>query len=77
MAELIAIVIIVAVQEWQRTLAMIDSFGLRSHNMADFRLWGDNGQRDLEASSICLIGSSAIATETLKSLILPGFSNRF
>lgn len=36
------------------------------------RLWGDHGQAALEASQVCLINATAMGTEILKSLILPG-----
>ncbi|VDO06304.1 unnamed protein product [Rodentolepis nana] len=36
------------------------------------RLWGDRGQEVLGKSKICLIGSSAIGSELLKNLVLPG-----
>eukprot|EP00405_Crypthecodinium_cohnii_P039630 CAMPEP_0206541038 /NCGR_PEP_ID=MMETSP0325_2-20121206/9369_1 /ASSEMBLY_ACC=CAM_ASM_000347 /TAXON_ID=2866 /ORGANISM="Crypthecodinium cohnii, Strain Seligo" /LENGTH=524 /DNA_ID=CAMNT_0054038889 /DNA_START=519 /DNA_END=2093 /DNA_ORIENTATION=- len=36
------------------------------------RLWGSHGQKLLMESHICCLGSSAVATETLKNLVLPG-----
>ncbi|XP_026284162.1 NEDD8-activating enzyme E1 regulatory subunit [Frankliniella occidentalis] len=36
------------------------------------RLWGDHGQTALEASQVCLINATALGTEILKSLVLPG-----
>ncbi|XP_022197494.2 NEDD8-activating enzyme E1 regulatory subunit [Nilaparvata lugens] len=36
------------------------------------RLWGDHGQADLETAHICLINATALGTEILKSLVLPG-----
>ena len=36
------------------------------------RLWGQNGQKRLEKSAICLLGASYTGCETLKNLILPG-----
>jgi molybdopterin/thiamine biosynthesis adenylyltransferase len=36
------------------------------------RLWQEWGQRDLENSKICLINATAVGTETLKNIILPG-----
>lgn len=36
------------------------------------RLWGDHGQKLLEGSKICLINATAVGTEILKSLVLPG-----
>lgn len=36
------------------------------------RLWGDHGQKALENSKICLVNVTAIGTEILKNIILPG-----
>ena len=36
------------------------------------RLWGDHGQILLEAAHVCLVNASAIGTEVLKNLVLPG-----
>ncbi|KAL7749205.1 hypothetical protein RI367_005357 [Sorochytrium milnesiophthora] len=36
------------------------------------RLWQGHGQSALENASVCLIGSSAVGTEILKNLVLPG-----
>eukprot|EP00038_Savillea_parva_P012402 m.204436 g.204436 ORF g.204436 m.204436 type:complete len:537 (-) comp22514_c0_seq1:44-1654(-) len=36
------------------------------------RLWGDHGQDALSGASICCVGSSAVGTELLKNLVLPG-----
>lgn len=36
------------------------------------RLWGEAGQRRLEAAAVCVITASATGTETLKNLVLPG-----
>ena len=36
------------------------------------RLWGTHGQRKLSAGSVLCMGSGAVATEVLKSLVLPG-----
>jgi NEDD8-activating enzyme E1 regulatory subunit len=36
------------------------------------RLWGPYGQRKLMESHILIIGADAVATETLKNLVLPG-----
>ncbi|XP_018322780.1 NEDD8-activating enzyme E1 regulatory subunit [Agrilus planipennis] len=36
------------------------------------RLWGDHGQKLLENAKVCLINATALGTETLKSLVLPG-----
>ncbi|XP_018574459.1 NEDD8-activating enzyme E1 regulatory subunit [Anoplophora glabripennis] len=39
------------------------------------RLWGDHGQKFLENSKICLINATALGTEILKSLVLPGIGS--
>lgn len=39
------------------------------------RLWGATGQRKLMTSSILLINSCAVGTETLKNLVLPGLGS--
>lgn len=36
------------------------------------RLWGDHGQAALENSHVCLINATALGTEVLKSIVLPG-----
>ncbi|KAG6441028.1 hypothetical protein O3G_MSEX001650 [Manduca sexta] len=36
------------------------------------RLWGDHGQATLENGHVCLINATALGTETLKSMVLPG-----
>ena len=36
------------------------------------RLWGEEGQTSIQNTKVCIFGSSAIATEILKNLILPG-----
>lgn len=36
------------------------------------RLWGEDGQHDLETAHVCLINVSALGTEILKCLVLPG-----
>ncbi|KAF7632958.1 NEDD8-activating enzyme E1 regulatory subunit [Meloidogyne graminicola] len=36
------------------------------------RLWGDEGQQTLQKARICVFGSSALAAEILKSLVLAG-----
>ncbi|KPJ20078.1 NEDD8-activating enzyme E1 regulatory subunit [Papilio machaon] len=36
------------------------------------RLWGDHGQTALENGHICLINATALGTEILKSIVLPG-----
>nr|XP_023013135.1 nedd8-activating enzyme E1 regulatory subunit [Leptinotarsa decemlineata] len=39
------------------------------------RLWGDHGQKLLENSKVCLINATALGTELLKSLVLPGIGS--
>jgi len=39
------------------------------------RLWGSHGQRKLSRASLCCFGSSAVACEILKNLILPGIGS--
>lgn len=36
------------------------------------RLWGDHGQAALENGHICLVNATALGTEILKSIVLPG-----
>ncbi|XP_028406332.1 NEDD8-activating enzyme E1 regulatory subunit-like [Dendronephthya gigantea] len=36
------------------------------------RLWGDHGQKKLETAKVCLINATALGTEILKNLVLPG-----
>ena len=36
------------------------------------RLWGDHGQKKLENAKVCLINATALGTEILKNLVLPG-----
>ncbi|KAK9303774.1 hypothetical protein QLX08_004649 [Tetragonisca angustula] len=36
------------------------------------RLWGDHGQAALEGAHVCIINATALGTEILKSLVLPG-----
>eukprot|EP00177_Eucheuma_denticulatum_P005084 GFKZ01009265.1.p1 GENE.GFKZ01009265.1~~GFKZ01009265.1.p1 ORF type:complete len:658 (+),score=112.46 GFKZ01009265.1:100-1974(+) len=36
------------------------------------RIWGDNGQAALQRASVCLINASALGTEILKNIVLPG-----
>lgn len=36
------------------------------------RIWGADGQRRLNTSSVLCLGISAAGTETLKNLVLPG-----
>ena len=37
-----------------------------------YRLWGDHGQKKLESAKVCLINATALGTEILKNLVLPG-----
>lgn len=39
------------------------------------RIWGEQGQTALERASVCLINASAVGTETLKNLVLPGIGS--
>ncbi|XP_064610476.1 NEDD8-activating enzyme E1 regulatory subunit-like isoform X2 [Liolophura sinensis] len=39
------------------------------------RLWGDHGQASLESAKVCLINATAVGTEVLKNLILPGIGS--
>lgn len=39
------------------------------------RLWGEHGQKSIGQTSVAVIGSSALATEILKSLILAGIES--
>lgn len=36
------------------------------------RLWGEHGQHLLEKSHVCLINVTALGTEILKGIVLPG-----
>ncbi|KAJ1479895.1 hypothetical protein T484DRAFT_1812480 [Baffinella frigidus] len=36
------------------------------------RLWGERGQLALETGHICVLSATALATEVLKNLVLPG-----
>ncbi|KAF8822975.1 ThiF family protein [Cardiosporidium cionae] len=47
-------------------------FAFDSKYDRQMRLWGDHGQNRLNESSICILGASAVATESVKNLILPG-----
>ena len=54
-------------------------FSLRNNEMAtsdkydrQLRLWGPRGQALLSQARVVCVGSSALATETLKNIILPG-----
>lgn len=38
-------------------------------------MWGDHGQKLLENSQICLINATALGTEILKGLVLPGIGS--
>lgn len=39
------------------------------------RLWGDHGQSLLENSQICLVNATALGTEIMKGLVLPGIGS--
>lgn len=39
------------------------------------RIWGEHGQNALSSSSVCLINASAVGTEVLKNLVLPGIGS--
>ena len=39
------------------------------------RLWGENGQRALATSKVCLLYAAPAGTETLKNLVLPGIGS--
>lgn len=39
------------------------------------RIWGDQGQADLEKSSICLLNCGPTGSETLKNLVLGGIGS--
>lgn len=39
------------------------------------RLWGDEGQMAIQQARICVFGSSALAAEILKSLVLAGIGS--
>lgn len=41
-------------------------------NQLRLRLWGEHGQALLEAAQLCLINVSALGTEILKNIVLPG-----
>ncbi|THD19594.1 Amyloid beta protein binding protein 1 [Fasciola hepatica] len=40
------------------------------------RLWGDHGQFAIEKAKVCLIRASAVGSEILKNLVLPGMFSR-
>jgi amyloid beta precursor protein binding protein 1 len=39
------------------------------------RLWGNEGQLSIQQARICIFGSSALAAEILKSLVLAGIGS--
>ena len=39
------------------------------------RLWGDEGQSSIQQARICVFGSSALAAEILKNLVLAGIGS--
>lgn len=39
------------------------------------RLWGAHGQQALMQAKLCMLGSSPVATETLKNMVLPGIGH--
>lgn len=39
------------------------------------RLWGDEGQLSIQQARVCVFGSSALAAETMKSLVLAGIGS--
>jgi hypothetical protein len=43
--------------------------------ISPLRLWGDHGQSLLENSQICLVNATALGTEILKGLVLPGIGS--
>lgn len=51
---------------------MTDKFELPNRYDRQVRLWGEQGQRSIGQTTVAVIGSSALATEILKSLILAG-----
>lgn len=44
-------------------------------NDRQLRLWQQHGQEALENANICVLNSSALASETLKNLVLPGIKS--
>lgn len=48
---------------------------LLKKSIIQVRLWGEHGQRSIGQTSVAVIGSSALATEILKSLVLAGIDN--
>lgn len=38
----------------------------------EISLWGDHGQALLEAAQLCLVNVTALGTEILKNIVLPG-----
>uniref|UniRef100_A0AC34GG41 THIF-type NAD/FAD binding fold domain-containing protein n=1 Tax=Panagrolaimus sp. ES5 TaxID=591445 RepID=A0AC34GG41_9BILA len=39
------------------------------------RLWGEEGQASIQNTNVCVLGSRALASETLKNLVLPGINS--
>ena len=39
------------------------------------RLWGEEGQTSIQETSVCVLGSSSVSTETLKNLVLAGIKS--
>ncbi|XP_022646491.1 NEDD8-activating enzyme E1 regulatory subunit-like isoform X2 [Varroa destructor] len=48
---------------------------MSNHQLRLNVLWGDHGQFLLENAHVCLINATAVGTETLKGLVLPGVGN--
>ncbi|KAJ1891515.1 hypothetical protein LPJ66_006876 [Kickxella alabastrina] len=44
----------------------------RSRGLPQRKLWHESGQAALETARVCVFGSSALASESLKNLVLPG-----
>ena len=42
------------------------------HLSISYSLWGEHGQALLEGAQLCLINVSALGTEILKNIVLPG-----
>ena len=49
-----------------------ESMSLEQKYDRQLRLWGDNGQQELAAANVCLLNATAIGSEVLKCLVLPG-----
>lgn len=68
----------VAIYRYFSTLIVIlwclktDSYIVTVLLNVSFRLWGDHGQSALESACVCLVNVSAVGTEILKNMILPG-----